>query len=104
MTWVFAVLVVLALGGVAVVAAGGGGVLAPAADDDPDPGLPGEGLLSARDLRSVRFPLAVRGYRMADVDALLDRLADERDQDPRPAAPPGPTAAADPPRGGEQTT
>jgi DivIVA domain-containing protein len=33
--------------------------------------------LRAEDLRQVRFPLAFRGYRMSEVDALLDRLADQ---------------------------
>jgi DivIVA domain-containing protein len=37
--------------------------------------VPQDGPLSGADLRRVRFPLAVRGYRMSDVDALLDRLA-----------------------------
>ena len=79
MTWVLAVVGVLALGGVAVVAAGRGAPLAPVDDDDPPPGVPPTGPLSAGDLRRVRFPLAMRGYRMADVDALLDRLAAERE-------------------------
>jgi len=75
MTWFFAILIVLVLGGVAVVAAGRGAPLAEAYDDRPDSGVPAEGPLGADDLRRVRFPLAVRGYRMSDVDALLDRLA-----------------------------
>lgn len=82
MTWLLAVLAVLLLGGVAVVAAGRGGPLAPAGDDDPVPDVPATGPLTAEDLRRVRFPLALRGYRMADVDALLDRLAAEREGGP----------------------
>ena len=35
---------------------------------------------SADDLRRVRFSMAFRGYRMSEVDALLDRLAREREQ------------------------
>jgi len=81
-TWLLVVLAVLLLGGVAVVAAGRGGPLAPAGDDDPAPDVPVTGPLSAEDLRRVRFPLALRGYRMADVDALLDRLAAEREHGP----------------------
>ena len=77
MMWLFAILIVLALGGVAVVASGHGGSMAPAYDDRPDLGLPDDRPLVARDLRSVRFPLAVRGYRMSDVDELLARLATE---------------------------
>lgn len=77
MMWLFAILIVLALGGVAVVASGRGGSMAPAYDDRPDLALPTDRPLVARDLRSVRFPLAVRGYRMSDVDELLARLATE---------------------------
>ena len=77
MMWLFAILIVLALGGVAVVASGRGGSMAPAYDDRPDLALPDDRPLVAGDLRSVRFPLAVRGYRMSDVDELLARLATE---------------------------
>ena len=35
--------------------------------------------MTADDLRRIRFPLAFRGYRMAEVDALLERLAEERE-------------------------
>lgn len=75
MMWFFAILVVLALGAVAVVAAGRGAPMVEVHDDRPDVHLPEHGPLSADDLRRVRFPLAVRGYRMAEVDALLERLA-----------------------------
>ena len=78
--WFFAVLVVLALGGVALVAAGRGAPLAEVYDDRPDSSVPAEGPLSADDLRRVRFSLGFRGYRMSEVDALLDRLASEREQ------------------------
>ncbi|MBO0847011.1 MAG: DivIVA domain-containing protein [Nocardioides sp.] len=79
--WFFAILVVLALGAVAVVAAGRGTPMEPAYDDAPDSLVPAEGPLTAEDLRRVRFPLAFRGYRMAEVDALLARLAEEREED-----------------------
>ena len=77
MMWLFAILIVLAMGGVAMVAAGRGGSMARAYDDRPDVVLPDDRPLGARDLRTVRFPLAVRGYRMSDVDDLLARLATE---------------------------
>jgi DivIVA domain-containing protein len=80
MMWFFAVLVVLALGAVAVVAAGRGAPMEPSYDDAPDSLVPAEGPLSAADLRRIRFPLAVRGYRMAEVDWVLDRLATELDR------------------------
>jgi len=79
MMWFFAILVVLALGGVAVVAAGRGQPMGPAYDDAPDSLVPADGPVTAEDLRRIRFPLALRGYRMAEVDALLDRLAEERE-------------------------
>ena len=85
MTWVFAILLVLAMGGVAVVAAGRGTPISRAYDDRPDAVVPATGPLGADDLRRVRFSLAFRGYRMSEVDALLDRLAAERDAaSPRP--------------------
>jgi DivIVA domain-containing protein len=48
--------------------------------------VPGDRPLRAEDLRRVRFSLAFRGYRMSEVDALLDRLATELDRpsDERP--------------------
>jgi DivIVA domain-containing protein len=75
MMWFFAILVVLVMGGVAAVAAGRGTPMAEAYDDRPDALVPSEGPLQAEDLRRVRFSLAFRGYRMSEVDTLLDRLA-----------------------------
>jgi DivIVA domain-containing protein len=77
--WVFAILIVLAMGGVAMLAAGRGAPLAEAYDDRPDALVPETGRLGADDLRRVRFSIALRGYRMSEVDALLDRLAAERE-------------------------
>jgi DivIVA domain-containing protein len=95
MMWLFAVLVVLAMGGVAMIASGRGGSMPPAYDDRPDVMLPTDRPIGAQDLRTVRFPLALRGYRMSDVDDLLARLATELEEradasDPvEPADPPG---------------
>ena len=75
MTWFFAVLIVLAMGGVAVLAAGKGAPLDEVYDDRPDAVVPESGPLRAEHLRRVRFSIALRGYRMSEVDALLDRLA-----------------------------
>jgi DivIVA domain-containing protein len=77
MMWLFAILIVLAMGGVAMVAAGRGTPLQEAYDDRPDVLVPADRPLRAADLKAIRFPLAVRGYRMAEVDALLARLAGE---------------------------
>jgi DivIVA domain-containing protein len=54
--------------------------MGPAYDDRPDVTVPRDGVLAAEDLRSVRFSLAFRGYRMSEVDSLLDRLAREKEE------------------------
>ena len=80
MMWFFAILAVLAMGAIAVVAAGRGAPLAEAYDDRPDALVPADRAVTGEDLRRVRFSLAVRGYRMSEVDALLDRLARELEE------------------------
>jgi DivIVA domain-containing protein len=96
MTWFFAILVVAAIGGVAVVAAGRGGSMAETYDDRPDARVPADGPLTSADLRQVRFSTALRGYRMSEVDALVDRLAAELEpgapRRSRSSAPTGSTA------------
>ena len=100
MMWFFAILVVLALGGVALLAAGRGAPMVDVYDDRPDSTVPAAGPLAAEDLRRVRFSLAFRGYRMSEVDALLDRLASEREEAaPEPAA----EVAPDSSRGDDHT-
>ncbi len=79
MTWFFAVLIVLVIGAVAVLASGRGGALAEVYDDRPDSRVQAESPLTGADLRRVRFTTALRGYRMSEVDALLDRLSAELD-------------------------
>ena len=93
--WFFAILIVLALGGIAVVASGRGTPMAPAYDDAPDSLVPAEGPITADDLRRIRFPLAFRGYRMAEVDALLERLAEEREAQAQSSASEQPPATGD---------
>jgi len=77
MMWFFAIMIVLALGGIALLAAGRGTPMADVYDDRPDLGLPETGPVRGADLRRVRFSLAFRGYRMSEVDSLLDRLASQ---------------------------
>ena len=84
MMWVFAVLIVLAMGGIAMLASGMGAPMREVYDDRQDAVVPADRPLAAQDLRKVRFSLALRGYRMSEVDALLDRLA--REMSPPPAA------------------
>lgn len=79
MTWFLAFVVVALMGVIAVVATGRGGSMAETFDDRPDSRVQADGPLTAQDLRRVRFSTALRGYRMSEVDALLDRLAAERD-------------------------
>jgi DivIVA domain-containing protein len=98
--WFFAILVVLALGGVAMLAAGRGTPMVDVYDDRPDSSVPAVGALGADDIRRVRFSLAVRGYRMSEVDALLDRLARERDEQ---AAEPAADVVPDDGRGEDDT-
>jgi DivIVA domain-containing protein len=65
------------LAGVAVVASGRAGAASPAAPDRPPLALPADRPLAAEDLAQVRFSVGFRGYRMDQVDALLDRLERE---------------------------
>lgn len=81
MSWFFAVLIVLAVGAVAVVASGRGGSLGPAYDDRPDAVLP-PGPVTAEGLRALRLNTAVRGYRCDEVDALIELLAEQLDDKP----------------------
>ena len=77
MMWFFAILIVLAMGGIAVLAAGKGAPMTDVYDDRPDARVPADRPITGDDLRRVRFSLAFRGYRMSEVDALLERLASE---------------------------
>jgi DivIVA domain-containing protein len=96
MTWFLAVLVVVVMGATAVVAAGRGGSMAEVYDDRPDARVPADRPLKAPDLEEVRFTTALRGYRMSEVDALLDRLARElRERDAAPRAAPAEPADED---------
>ena len=87
MLTVLSVLAVLAVLFVAAaVATREGPILADAPGDVADLGLP-DGPLQAEDVQAVRFGLAVRGYRMAEVDAVLDRVVKElTDRDRKLAA------------------
>jgi DivIVA domain-containing protein len=76
-TLLLTLLIMAVIGLVAAVAAGriGGGL------DDPASSLPGRGLppgpFTLRDVDRVRFSPALRGYRMDEVDDVVDRLVDE---------------------------
>ena len=55
-------------------------------DDRRDVLVPSDRPLGPGDLRRIRFTTAFRGYRMAEVDALLERMSEQleraRDADP----------------------
>lgn len=71
------VVVLAVIGGVGAVAAGyvRGGMSEPTSSL-PDGSLP-EGRIDVHDLAGVRFSMALRGYRMSEVDDVLARLGDE---------------------------
>ncbi len=77
MTLLLTLLIMAVIGLVAAVAAGriGGGL------DEPASSLPGRGLppgpFTLDDVDRVRFSPALRGYRMDEVDDVIDRLVDE---------------------------
>jgi len=96
MMWVFAVLIVLAMGVIAMLAAGRGEPLREVYDDRGEALVPADRPLVADDLGRVRFSLAVRGYRMSEVDALLDRLAREMRASAAATRPQTPVGPGDP--------
>lgn len=77
--WLFAALIVLAMGGVAMLAAGHGAPLSTESRDRAPSTVACDGPLRATDLRHARFSVVLRGYRMSEVDALLHRLATEHE-------------------------
>lgn len=77
MIWLWVVGIVVVIGVVAVIAAGRDVSMAEVYEDRPDNALPAGRPLSADDVEAVRFTTAVRGYRMDEVDAFLDRVRDQ---------------------------
>ena len=76
MEWFIAIVAVAALGVAAMAAAGGMGQMSrDPIYDTYRQDLPTAGALTAEELRNVRFGVTLRGYAMAQVDDLLDRLA-----------------------------
>jgi len=51
--------------------------IAPPLRDEPPWELPPERSMTPEDIDGVRLPVALRGYRFAETDLLLDRLAAE---------------------------
>src|SRR4029450_7258366 len=78
MEWFIAVVAVAALGVAAMAAAGGMGQMSrDPVYDTYRQHLPSGGDPPPEDLKNVRFGVTLRGYAMAQVDDLLDRLAVE---------------------------
>lgn len=77
MFWVIVVAMAVVVGGAALVALGGGGSLPEAVHDRLAVRLPQERPLAKADVDEIRLPMAVRGYRMDEVDDVLDRLGAE---------------------------
>lgn len=75
--WFFALIVVVLIGAVAVVASGRWGAMSTAYDDRPDMSVPARQALTSDDLETARFGVGLRGYRMDEVDTLLERVARE---------------------------
>ena len=77
MFWMILVVMVLVVGAAALVALGGGGSLPEAERDRLAAQLPLDRPLARADVDGLRFPMGVRGYRMDEVDDVLDRLGAE---------------------------
>jgi DivIVA domain-containing protein len=77
MYWLQLVVIVALLAAVGWLAIGGGGHMSDPVPDRPDLALPEDGLLARDDVDRVRFSVGARGYRMDEVDDVLDRLANE---------------------------
>jgi len=81
MVWFIVFLAVVVIGIAWIAARGRLGGMPPAVDDRPGPDLP-DSELTGEDLRGARFAVTMRGYSMEQVDALLERLADQLDGKP----------------------
>ncbi|AUG79528.1 DivIVA domain-containing protein [Kitasatospora sp. MMS16-BH015] len=77
MFWVIVAAMAVVVGGTALVALGGGGVLPEAEHDRIAARLPQDRALGRTDVDELRLPMALRGYRMDEVDDVLDRLGVE---------------------------
>ena len=78
--FLYGLLAILLAGGLFLLASWllpAGEQIAPPVRDDPPWELPVERPLAADDVDGVRLPVALRGYRFAETDLLLDRPAAE---------------------------
>ncbi|GHF68827.1 hypothetical protein GCM10010218_57850 [Streptomyces mashuensis] len=79
MFWFLLIALVVVVAAVTLAVAGGGsdGLLPEAAQDRVAWPLPAGRPLGRADVEGLRLPMAVRGYRMAETDDVLDRLGAE---------------------------
>jgi DivIVA domain-containing protein len=75
--WFMLIALVAVVAAVALAVLGDGGALKDSAPDRIEDRLPPDRPLVRSDIDAVRLPVAVRGYRMLDVDEVLDRLGAE---------------------------
>ncbi|HET7310846.1 MAG TPA: hypothetical protein VFJ17_05930 [Mycobacteriales bacterium] len=81
---------VAVLAAVALLAAGHFDALAEEVPDEPEVGIPPDRPLRSTDVPRLRFRLAIRGYRMSDVDAAMAAVQESlrlSETQPSPAAP-----------------
>jgi hypothetical protein len=75
--WFMLIALVAVVAAVAMAVLGDGGALRDSEPDRLDDRLPADRALIRSDIDTLRLPVAVRGYRMLDVDEVLDRLGAE---------------------------
>lgn len=77
MFWIQLVVVIGVILVIAAVVLGAGGSLPDAYREQPELRMPGDRPLTSADVDHIRFPVVFRGYRMSEVDVVLDRLTGE---------------------------
>ena len=77
MSIVLLLLLLAVIGAIAVVAAGGGGSMPDAEPDRSPRGVLPAGGVDRTAVDALRFSVVLRGYRMDEVDDVLDRLVGE---------------------------
>jgi DivIVA domain-containing protein len=75
--WFFTALIAAVVVAIALIAAGRGDIMARTWPDRRYLSLPEDRSLTAGDVESLRLAVAFRGYRMEEVDDLLDRIGVE---------------------------
>jgi DivIVA domain-containing protein len=75
--WFMLIALVAVVAAVALAVLGNGGTLPEVEPDRLHDPLPGDRPLHPTDLERLRIPVTLRGYRMTDVDDVLDRLGAE---------------------------